>query len=454
MRRIFNIKTIILLFSVIVMIVLILLASYIENSRNADFQEEKMIEHLQNINMKENSEEEMYEAYVKELCESDLWKERDAYDACTYLMLPMWYAFQTGEEEYIDLFTRYSNRFTEMYENMPMEFEDVVGVTRVQHLYFLSEYMSLCKMYGYEVSEDLFEIICAEMNTVIDTYAGSYKNSQGYQNMWEVLDGLLYGEGYGLGTSYDHVLTDNDMFPLAIMCDLIYVSDEFGEREKDSDILSEIKKAPVYVNQLMKKKVTNYEDGIWQFQVGEMTDSLGYEYAGIENADNIEEGKEYKVDDITSDSSHYTRMPLWLRSFQRAQDSIENGIPEYYDFLLEGLGKTVVKNILVKPDENCKYYRMNNYTNGLNGIYRYGYHEEGIGYGPYEVSSTFLAGWYTFCGNDEIREAFIYTADRFPLDEEGEKIYTDPVTVREQNPIFLMENYKQWLCSIAGRLKF
>lgn len=411
-----------------------------------------MLKRLQNISMQKNSEAELYDSYIKELCESDLWKERDAYDSCTYLMVPMWYAFQTENDHYVNLFTEYVERFTEMYENRSFKFEDVSGVNRNQHLYFLSEYMSLCKMYGHNVPENLFDIIYDEMNFYVENYTGNWKNEKKYNDIWELFDGLLYGEGYGTGMSYDHAFTDNDLYPLAIMCDLLYVSDKLDEKEEYD--FSNMKKAVSYINEIMKTQIDIDEDGSWLFQIGVWSDYPDYQYAGIKNSNEIEEGQICKVKDITEDTSHYSRMPLWLRSFQRAQDSIEGGVPEYYDSLIEGLGKTVMKNMLVRPDDTCEYYRLNNYSNGVNGLYRYGYHEDGVGYGPYGVSSTFLLGWYSFCGNEEISKAYAYTAEKFPLDERGKEIYTDPVTVREQNPVFLMDNYKQWLCYLASQLKF
>ena len=419
MKRILNVRVIILFLCVIALVVLLLLAKYLDKSNNTEFREETMLNRLQDISMQENSEAEMYNSYIKELCESDLWKERDAYDSCTYLMVPMWYAFQTENDHYVNLFTEYVERFTEMYKNRSFEFEDVSSVNRNQHLYFLSEYMSLCRTYGYEVPKELFNILYKEMESYINTYTGSYENDQGYQNMWEVLDGLLDGKGYGLGMSYDHILTDNDMYPLAILCDLLYISDEVNKEEIDGFL--NMKNAAEYANRVMKEKVTSYEDGTWLFQIGEAKDSPGYEYAGIDNIDAIEEGQTYKVENITSDTSHYARMPLWLRSFRRAQSRIEEGIPEYYDSLIEGLGNTVIKNMLVKPDETCEYYRLNNYSNGVNGLYRYGYHEDEVGYGPYGVSSTFLLGWYSFCGKEEISKAYAYTAEKFPLDEKGKR---------------------------------
>lgn len=60
---------------------------------------------------------------------------------------------------------------------------------------------------------------------------------------------------------------------------------------------------------------------------------------------------------------------------------------------------------------------------------------------------------YAFCGNDNILDAYRATASKFPLDAEGQETYTDPTTIREQNPIFLSEQYRQFLCYLAGRLK-
>lgn len=206
------------------------------------------------------------------------------------------------------------------------------------------------------------------------------------------------------------------------------------------------------MDRIFETQVTWFEDGTWLLQVGAWADHPDYLYAGISDPDEIEEGIDYRVEDCSWDAGHSMRFPLFLRSYQRAcltQERIKQ-----YEKLIKGYGDTFVKNVLVEPDKMCKYYRMNNYMNGRNGLYRFGYNAEEVGIGPYQNSVCFLLGLYAFCGNEEVLEAYRITAQKFPLDKEGEKIYTDPTTIREQNPIFVSQTYRQFLCYLAGRLVF
>lgn len=414
-----------------------------------DNQESKRIKELEKISIDNFSEQVMYEKYISALLDEKLYKSRDAYDACHYLMVPMYYAFQSKNETYVKMYMDYMQTFADFSWREKKEFDSMPEIDRNQHLYFVSEYMCLCAEYGYDIPEKLYKFVYDEMNRWIESYTGCWASIETYHNMWEVFDGLLTGVGYGAGKSYDNVFTDYDLFTLAILCDLKFVLEEKGMKAYD---ISNLKKAEKYANQMMESEVTWNEDGTWLFQVGVWRDYKDYIYAGLENPEDIQEGKEYKVETIASDSNHFMRMCLFLRSFRRAQSQEE--YCQYYVKLLEGLGKTFCNNVLVFPDGEIEYYRLKNYMDGTNGLFRYGYHEDEIGYGPYQQSSEFLLGWWAFCGNEEITRAYAYTAERFPLNSEGKVIYTDPVTVREQNKIFLMENYEQFLCYLAGKLVF
>lgn len=68
--------------------------------------------------------------------------------------------------------------------------------------------------------------------------------------------------------------------------------------------------------------------------------------------------------------------------------------------------------------------------NGMNGVYRYSTAAnvgEGKGYGPYELSGTFLIGWWSFLGDPEIDKAYGEIAKSFPLPEKVMMTYQGPV---------------------------
>ena len=51
-------------------------------------------------------EPSIYDTTVGILLTQDLWTERDTYDAAHYLMIPMHYAFQSGNAQYISMLLR------------------------------------------------------------------------------------------------------------------------------------------------------------------------------------------------------------------------------------------------------------------------------------------------------------------------------------------------------------
>lgn len=58
-------------------------------------------------------ESSLYDTTVGVLLTQDLWTERDTYDAAHYLMIPMHYAFQSGNAQYIHAFGVFFDRFAE-----------------------------------------------------------------------------------------------------------------------------------------------------------------------------------------------------------------------------------------------------------------------------------------------------------------------------------------------------
>lgn len=395
------------------------------------------------------SEEQMYQYYIGTLLEEKLYTKRDAYDAAHYLMAPMHYAYQSGKSEYIELFQKYMENLASSDEKEKEYIRNLGDVDRMQYYYFLSEYMVLCTESGKQTDQDLFQFLYEEIRNYSESYEGNWESAAEYKNLWELLDGLMDGEGYGNGKSYEHAITGNELKTLAILCDLgfTYKSSK-SELECEEEIFH---KAAEYANRITDSQIVWYEDGTWQFQPGVNRDYPDFQFAGIEDPNEIKEGMDYRMENVVGDSGHFMRWPLYLRSFQRVQD-IER--KQKYDRLLEGCAKTFLDKVLVAPDKTCPYYRLTNYMDGRNGLFRWGYHEDKAGYGPFQQSEAYLLGWWAFCGSDEIAESYEYTARRFPLDAMGREVYLDPVTVRAQNPIFLMENYEQFLCYLASKIIF
>lgn len=414
--------------------------------------DDKKAEKLEIYDIETSNTETMYSTYITTLLDEKLWNSRDAYDTTHYLMVPMYYAFQEKNEEWIQLFTNHVEKFSNMSEGEKEKFEALPEVDKWQYLWWISNYLCLCVQYDYDIPQKTYDMLYCEMKNRVNSYTGNWESTENYSNMWETYEGLLSGKGYANEKSYSNVFTPLDLKHLAILCDLKYVQDN-GKLTQTYDN-ENFEKAIDFANRIMTSRVTWYEDGTCQFQVGMWRDYPDYLFADLTTETEIENRLQSNsvVADVVDDTNHFMIVPLLLRSYSRVQQDIN--MKQYYEKLSSGISKTFVEKVLKKPTEDCPYYRLTNYMDGRNGFYRYGYHTDRIGYGPYQQSSEFLMGYWAFCSeNDEISEAYAYTASRFPLDDVGKKVYMDPVTVRKRNPIFMMESYEQFLCYLASELK-
>lgn len=166
------------------------------------------------------NEEEMYKKYVQTLLEQRLYNSRDAYDTCHYLMVPMYYAFQCQNDVYLDMFQTHMEGLAALSEQEIAEFRELSMLDRLHYLYFITEYMCLCVENNESVSDGLFSFVYQEIVNITETYTGAWKSVIDYSNIWELLEGVLTGEGYANDKSYSNVITDLDFFPLAVLCDL------------------------------------------------------------------------------------------------------------------------------------------------------------------------------------------------------------------------------------------
>ena len=359
----------------------------------------------------------------KSLSHGCLCNERDAYDACMNLMVPMHYVFQKHNENGIETFTMQFSTFVDDYNED--EFGKLNTMYKLSWLYFSSQYMKLMIDTGRQsnIPTGLFDITDKEILRYWFYYKGSYKAE--FTGMEELLQNVLYGKGYSIDQSYKHAICDVEQFIIAIMCDMSIIDDYYS----DSNSVTH-DKATEWAVDMMKVKVSWQKDGGWLFGVGDMADHQDYIYAGN---DTIVEGiKPIRDPNIVDDVSHFSRMPLFLISFRDSQKSIDNYL--YFDALRTGLAEQFINKVLFMPDEEKPYVRVTNYMDGKNGVYRYSYHEEGVGYEKWNLSGSFLNGWWTFLNDERIRSAYSILCTEIPFEKNEKKFYTSGVTVRELNP--------------------
>ena len=113
--------------------------------------------------------------------------------------------------------------------------------------------------------------------------------------------------------------------------------------------------------------------------------------------------------------------------------------------------------MLVKPSPEFAGYRLRNYMDGENGLYRWGYKQFGPdqGYGPYELSFALLSSWWGFLPGPRARELFANVAKEFPLSPQLLQVYMGPPPkgrpAGRPNGI-LVDGTAKFLCLLAAEL--
>lgn len=377
----------------------------------------------------------LYDSTVMELLKQTLWTERDVYDAGHYLMIPMYQAFWSGNQEEIQAFHRFFERFSaDMrgggYERQ--EFERLSALNKCHIFYLTTQYANLCAASGF--AENIpWNVLSMAYDCAVDTFYVRKANwgrltnwlveRVAFKRVRKVLNGKTYSRH-----SYS-AITDLETFPLAILCDLraLYAMGALTpdkQMEEAADLAYQIFSSP-----LINKETS---EGGWIFQPGAFSDHSDYAYAGNETIH--EEIQPSIREDVAEDSSHFLRMPLFLRSYQAAQTVEERQglFQTRRRQLANQMANATLKNV-------NGYWLTTTFMDGTNGVYRYSYHTEGIGYEGYELSGTFLLGWCSLLDDDRITECYREILEKFPMPDKEQNPYFDPVTTREQNPFFDMD---------------
>lgn len=374
-----------------------------------------------------NQEERaLYGRTVGVLLQEDLWTERDMYDAGHYLMVPMHYAFLTRDMDTMTAFSDFFARFTEDISTKDRYgFMDYAFLHRLQFFYLSTQYMKLCAANGYDslIPAKLPQLAqsCAE-TYLFDTEANWLIEPTVIEHIRQVIAGKTYAKHYHSGIS------DHEFFSLAILCDLKVLAAMEGTAVTETmDLATDLS------YQLFSSSALNQEteQGGWLFQVGVWSDHKDFAYAGHPTV-----GKDLSPsprDDIVMDSSHFHRMPLLLDSFQSAQP--DEARQALFELRKEQLANQLVNYVLKKVDG---YWMASTFMDGTNGVFNYS-SDTGTGSQGYELSTTFLYGWWAFLNDPRITKCYQETLQNFPRENQANPYISEnmrAVAGREQNPFF------------------
>ena len=343
---------------------------------------------------------------VKFYLKYPLWTDMYAYDAGHFLMVPLHAAFLNNQEVWQIQFAQHFQRFVKAY----LKYVTRNRLSRLQYLYLASRFLVLA------AEKKKQGLIPSQLHSILYTEIKNFwqKDPAWQWNRTPFLGGIRERVLWKLNhknvkKSYYRAIIDETLFVFAIAADLYTYERLSGV--KNSSILTDILNVAYRVFQ---QEVVYQPDGGWLFQPGVWTDHPDYAYAGHKKK--IPSMKPLPIPGIAWDSSHSHRFPLWLTSLAGAYPPRSK---EYifYNNLKKGLEKQFFGKVLVPPTKDFAGYRMRNFMDGRNGIYRWKYITLGKnnGYGPYELSRTLLLGWWVFLGTSRIFKVYKDIANSYPL---------------------------------------
>lgn len=374
-----------------------------------------------------DNDRELWSKTLEKYLVDNLWVERDIYDAGHVLMPTLHAAFRFEEMKWQKAYSEHFNRFVREIEK---EDNDVSleRLSRLHYLYAASQFLILAQQ------NDQMELVPEKLYSILHREIDICWNQEAWQWDRKPFGGMGERIRWKLATkdvqrSYYRAIIDEELFVFAIAADL-----KMFERNANIEQSTLLDEVISFADEVFVHEVQIEPDGRWLFQPGVWADHPDYAFA--QHTDKMVGMEPLKRPQVAMDSSHGHRFPLWIKSLSKAHDegSVKN---EYYTSLLEGLAMRFLLDIIVPPSDEFPGYRMNNFMDGWNGVFRWGYATtgEGRGYGPFELSGTLISGWWGMLNHSEIGRIFNDIYLQYPLTEKAISVYVGPNTTRDRNPL-------------------
>lgn len=102
-----------------------------------------------------------------------------------------------------------------------------------------------------------------------------------------------------------------------------------------------------------------------------------------------------------------------------------------------------LRTALLPPTTLVSVFRLNNYIDGRNGVYRLHYSSHrGDGYGPFELTQTLLDGWWVFLQSSEMEKVFENLLRNYPWTGSSEIAVLGPAYRRIQGAPEQLDRYR------------
>jgi hypothetical protein len=364
-----------------------------------------------------DADHQLWTATIEPIFPRPVTTSAQAYYSGEVLLVPVHAAFSRNDPEWEKEFADYFKQFMQA----PDQITDV-ELSRLQFLYLASQFVVLAQKSHHAelIPSRLPDLLFSEIQTAwLEKPAGQWEHPffKGIRErtLWKL-------NTHNVAKSYFRGIMDDDFFVFAIAADLRNYGGTPEQQQTWRDPLNDILGI---AHRVYAQEITPTSVGGWVLQPGVWTDHPDFQYAGNDRA---EPGIRPKpVRDITLDSSHSARFPLWLISMRDAYGPGSEAY-EFYDNLRFSLAKQFFAKVLVPPASDSPCYRLNNYMDGRNGPYRWGYAEFGpnSGYGPYQVSGALLIGTWVFLKTEETKSLYRNLARQYPWPAQCIALYYGP----------------------------
>jgi len=391
-----------------------------------------------------------WERIVTPYLEDTLWTENFAYDAGHFLQVPLHAAFALGRRDWQQAF---GDHFQSFIDAGPPRIDN--PLYRFQYLYLASRFLVLAQSHRRidlipeGLPAELFREVQRAWEIEPARHWSHDPERQGLV-MRDLLDWKLRVRDVEPG--YLRAFRDEELFLLVVAADL----EKFRRSSQEPTGLDENVLADVLEtsDRLFSQELSRLDDGPgWLLQAGVWSSHPDYRYAGHGRLEpNLDPAP---IEGLSMDSAHRHRLPLWLISLAGAHDAGTSGRTHYLG-LWRQLETHFMETILVSPGQGFPGYRLVNFMDGRNGVYRYGYQTLGAaqGYGPYGRSGKLRLGWWRFLPGRPPYRLYRDLCAEHPLPEPVATLYTGPATSRTRHPIIteVEDRFRELLVYLAAEI--
>lgn len=382
---------------------------------------------------------QLWSKTISQYLKDPLWQERDAYDVTHAAMIPLHAAFLLGNTSWQQEF---SGHFTRFLQGEGLTSKN--GAVRAHYTYLCARFITLAVRTGNKdmIPKGLYEATERELfsswQRTARTKEGSFASVR-ERIMWRLSEAPSK-------RSWIKGILDTELFIFATGADLLNVGYMLGRKQEP--VLREIMDTATYV---FENAPVLLADGGWLFQPGVWKDHPDHRYAN--HAEPTNDMKPKTRENITWDSGHTMRFPLFLLSLEQASTDISK--QRLFHDLRKGLATQFHGHVLKPSNTQQPHWQLNNYMDGWNGLYRWNYKTLGQGKGisAYGLSKSLLFGWWAFLGTDKEEEVFKDMVSLFPFSPETRAIYGTQTSSRTKHPLVTIPSkYSNGLAELTMRL--